>query len=125
RIDDVVLFGPLRLEEIQQIVGLMLNDLRRRLADRRVGLELTAAAQEFVAREGYDPTYGARPLKRFLQRQLETRIGRALIAGDVTEGATLEVDLRDGELAVDIGAPPATAGGAPAEDREPVAASTH
>ncbi|MEO1368765.1 MAG: hypothetical protein AAFX50_16440, partial [Acidobacteriota bacterium] len=98
---------------------------RRRLADRRVGLELTDAAQEFVAREGYDPTYGARPLKRFLQRQLETRIGRALIAGDVTEGATLQVDLRDGELTVDIGASPSTSEGAPAEDREPVAASTH
>ncbi|MEO1088429.1 MAG: AAA family ATPase, partial [Acidobacteriota bacterium] len=125
RIDDVVLFGPLRLQEIQQIVGLMLNDLRGRLADRRVGLELTDAAQEFVAREGYDPTYGARPLKRFLQRQLETRIGRALIAGDVTEGATLKVDLRDGALAVDIEAPAETpADDASTEDREPVAAAS-
>ncbi|MEM1181769.1 MAG: AAA family ATPase, partial [Acidobacteriota bacterium] len=116
RIDDVVLFGPLRLAEIQQIVVLMLDDLRRRLADRRVGLELSDAAREFVAREGYDPTYGARPLKRFLQRQLETRIGRALIAGDATEGSTLLVELRDGQLAVDIEPPaPATADEAAAE----------
>ena len=112
RVDDIVLFTPLKLSEIQQIVGLLLEDLRKRLADRRVGLELTDAAREFVAREGYDPVYGARPLKRFLQRNLETRIGRALIAGDVVVGSSIVVGLEDGELKVEI-EPPAVL---PAED---------
>ncbi|MEM1205161.1 MAG: ATP-dependent chaperone ClpB [Acidobacteriota bacterium] len=109
RVDDIVLFKPLRLDEIQQIVGLLLADLESRLSDRRITLELTEPARGFVAREGYDPVYGARPLKRFLQRQLETRIGRALIAGDVGEGSVIEVGLEGGELDVQIraGAPAA------------------
>ncbi|MEM9557776.1 MAG: ATP-dependent chaperone ClpB [Acidobacteriota bacterium] len=105
RVDDIVLFAPLQLGEIQQIVGLLLDDLRARLADRRIEIELTDAAREHIARAGYDPVYGARPLKRYLQRQLETRIGRALIAGDVMEGATVEVGLEHGELAVSIRPP--------------------
>ena len=98
RVDDIVLFTPLQLAEIQKIVGLLLEDLRKRLGDQRVGLTLTDAAREFVAREGYDPVYGARPLKRFLQRNLETRIGRALIAGDVVAGSTIVVGLEGGDL---------------------------
>nr|XP_061811823.1 chaperone protein ClpB 2-like [Nerophis lumbriciformis] len=113
RIDDIVLFTPLQLAELQQIVELLIRNLRDRLADRRIGLELTTAAREYIAREGYDPVYGARPLKRFLQRQLETKIGRALIAGEVEEGGTIEVDLQDGQLAVTVretAAEPATVG---------------
>ncbi|MEM6795117.1 MAG: ATP-dependent chaperone ClpB [Acidobacteriota bacterium] len=109
RVDDTVLFKPLMLEEIEQIVGLMLEDLRARLAERRIGLELSEAAREHVAREGYDPVYGARPLKRFLQRSLETRIGRALIAGDVGEGSSLRVDLEDGDLEIRVEEPSASA----------------
>ena len=105
RVDDIVLFKPLLLGEIQQIVGLLTRDLSDRLAERGVKLELSDAAREFIAREGYDPGYGARPLKRYLQHQLETRIGRALIAGDVSEGATIDVGLEGGELAVEIRAP--------------------
>ncbi|MEM8960328.1 MAG: AAA family ATPase, partial [Acidobacteriota bacterium] len=108
RVDDTVLFSPLLLSEIEQIVDLLVNDLRRRLADRRIGLRLTEPARGHIAREGYDPVYGARPLKRFLQHQLETKIGRALIAGDVADGADIVVDYRDGQLAVDIGAAPET-----------------
>jgi len=100
RVDDAVLFKPLTLEEIEQIVGLMTEELRGRLRDRQIGLELTPEAQGFVARSGFDPVYGARPLKRFLQRELETRIGRALIGGDILDGARIAVDLRDGELTV-------------------------
>jgi ATP-dependent Clp protease ATP-binding subunit ClpB len=111
RVDDVVLFKPLTFDEISRIVDLLLDDLRRRLADRRIDLEMSAAAREHVVRAGYDPVYGARPLKRYLQHQIETRVGRALVAGNVGEGATLRVDLRDGELAVDVA--PATASARP------------
>ncbi|HBZ54055.1 MAG TPA: type VI secretion system ATPase TssH, partial [Syntrophobacteraceae bacterium] len=82
------------------IVDLLTEDLSRRLKDRRIRLEITPAAKEFIARSGYDPVYGARPLKRFLQRQLETRIGRALIGGGVGEGATIRVDVVNEELTV-------------------------
>ncbi len=92
RLDDVVLFKPLSLPEIEQIVDLLTADLRKRLEERGVKLELSPAARTLVAREGFDPVYGARPLKRFLQRQLESRIGRALIAGEAAEGSTVHVD---------------------------------
>jgi ATP-dependent Clp protease ATP-binding subunit ClpB len=68
-------------------------------------LELTEAARQFVAREGYDPVYGARPLKRYLQHQLESKIARALIAGQAPDGSLVRVDARDGHLAVEIEAP--------------------
>ena len=101
RVDDVVLFKPLTREEIKSIVDLLTQDLRKRLAQRRITLELTAAAREHIASEAYDPVYGARPLKRYLQHQLETRLGRALISGEVAEGAQLSIDYRDGELQLD------------------------
>ncbi len=100
RIDDTVLFKPLRLEEIEQIVDLLLADLRRRLADRSLELELSDAARELIAREGFDPVYGARPLKRYLQHAVETQIGRALIAGDIRDGSTITIDVIGGELRV-------------------------
>jgi len=102
RVDDIVLFRPLRLEEIERIVDLQTEDLRKRLADRGVRLELTEPAREFVARQGFDPVYGARPLKRFLQHELESKIGRALVAGEVHEGALLRVDIKGGHLDVEI-----------------------
>jgi ATP-dependent Clp protease ATP-binding subunit ClpB len=100
RVDDIVLFKPLTREEIKRIIDLLVLDLRKRLAGRRISLELTGAARDFIAREAYDPVYGARPLKRYLQHELETRIGRALIGGDIRDGATINVDERDGRLAV-------------------------
>ncbi len=100
RVDDIVLFKPLELEEIKQIVDLLVEDLRSRLSGRRIGIQLTEPAREFIAHEGYDPVYGARPLKRYLQRELETKIGRALIANEVLDGAQIEVDMADGRLLV-------------------------
>ncbi len=100
RVDDMILFKPLTLEEIEQIVDLQIGDVRRRLADRRLDLEVTEAAREMIAREGYDPVYGARPLKRFIQREVETRIGRALLSGDLHDGSTILVDADGGELTV-------------------------
>ena len=100
RVDDIVLFKPLMLSEIERIVDLLVVQLQKRLADRQIDLVLSDAARKFIAREGFDPVFGARPLKRFLQRELETRIGRALIGGDVRDGARIEVDVADGELVV-------------------------
>ena len=78
----------------------MLNDLRARLSERQMTLEITAEARRFIARQGFDPVYGARPLRRFISREVETRIGRALLAGDVLDGAVIRVGYADGELAV-------------------------
>ncbi|MEU4592983.1 ATP-dependent chaperone ClpB [Micromonospora aurantiaca (nom. illeg.)] len=95
RVDDIVLFKPLTLPEIERVVDLLVADLRTRLADRQLTLELTEAARRHVAAEGFDPVYGARPLRRYLQREVETRIGRALLGGDVTDGSTVVVDYTD------------------------------
>jgi ATP-dependent Clp protease ATP-binding subunit ClpB len=100
RVDDIVLFKPLSLSEVEQIVQLLTKDLSRRLEKRHVRVEIADIARKFIAKSGYDPVYGARPLRRYIQRELETRIGRSLIAGDVPEGATVRVDLNNDELAV-------------------------
>jgi ATP-dependent Clp protease ATP-binding subunit ClpB len=100
RIDDIVLFKPLTLPEIERIVDLQIEDVRRRLADRRLSLELTEAARAFIARAGFDPVYGARPLRRFIQREVETRIGRALLSGEIEDGSTIFLDVEDDRLSV-------------------------
>ncbi|MBF8190592.1 ATP-dependent chaperone ClpB [Nonomuraea sp. K274] len=100
RVDDIVLFKPLTELEIQQIVGLMFTDIRQRLADRRLTLEVTEEARRLIANQGYDPVYGARPLRRFIAREVETKIGRALLAGDVPDGSTITVGADKGELNV-------------------------
>jgi ATP-dependent Clp protease ATP-binding subunit ClpB len=100
RVDEIVLFKPLTLQEIERIVELQIDDVRRRLTDRRLTLDLEPAACELIAREGYDPVYGARPLRRFIQREVETRIGRALLSGEIHDGARIVIDVEDGELRV-------------------------
>jgi ATP-dependent Clp protease ATP-binding subunit ClpB len=100
RVDDIVLFKPLTLVEIERIADLLLDDLRTRLADRRITLEVTEPALRFIADEGFDPAYGARPLRRFIARELETRLGRALLRGDVGEDGSVVVDVVAGELTV-------------------------
>jgi ATP-dependent Clp protease ATP-binding subunit ClpB len=107
RVDDIVVFKPLTLGEIEQIVELLTEELRRRLADRNVRLELSPEAVTLAAREGFDPVFGARPLKRFLQRELETRIGRAIIAGEVVDGSLVRVAVEGGAFSVAIEAPAA------------------
>jgi ATP-dependent Clp protease ATP-binding subunit ClpB len=117
-----MLFKPLTLPEIERVVDLLVEDLRQRLADRRLKLKLTEAARRHIAAEGFDPVYGARPLRRYLQHQLETRIGRALLAGDVPDGATLTVDVTtDGHLTINPNSPLDTNPAAPVR---PTAAST-
>jgi ATP-dependent Clp protease ATP-binding subunit ClpB len=119
RVDEIVLFKPLTLEEIERIVELQIADVRRRLEDRRLALELTEDARVLIARLGYDPVYGARPLRRFIQRGVETRIARALLSGEIRDGATIRLTAEDGEVVVrwrqpDQPAPEAEAVGAAA-----------
>ena len=104
RVDDTVLFKPLRIEEIKQIVDLLVEDIRKRLVERNIELNLTDDAKQHIADAGFDPVYGARPLKRYLQHELETRIGRAILAGEVSDGSMLQVSSEDGELKVTISA---------------------
>ena len=92
RVDDIVMFTPLGMGEVRQIVKLLADDLQTRLADRRITLELTDAAAAHLAEAGHDPVYGARPLRRYLQRELETRLGRAIIEGRVPDGSKVLVD---------------------------------
>jgi len=101
RIDDTILFKPLTLEEITKIVDLLLLDLNKRLAERSITIEFDDSARDWVAERGYDPVYGARPLKRFLQKQVETRLARALIAGDLTEQSTVRFKLDGDALAME------------------------
>jgi ATP-dependent Clp protease ATP-binding subunit ClpB len=101
RIDETILFKPLTLDEITKIVDLLLADLNRRLADRRVTVKLDAKAKEWAAEKGYDPVYGARPLKRFLQRQIETKLARALISGEVAENSTVTFKVKGDELVME------------------------
>jgi ATP-dependent Clp protease ATP-binding subunit ClpB len=100
RVDEIVLFKPLTLEEIERIADLAIADVQRRLAGRRLTLELDESARALIARSGYDPVYGARPLRRFIQREVETRIARALIAGRVPEGGVIHVEADGDELRV-------------------------
>jgi ATP-dependent Clp protease ATP-binding subunit ClpB len=100
RVDDTVLFTPLTLREIEHIVELMLGELRSRLADRNLNLEISEEARRFIAREGYDPVYGARPLRRFIAREVETRIARALLREGLTDGSTLRVEVKGDQILV-------------------------
>jgi len=92
RLDEIVVFRPLSREQIAQIVEIQLKNLRARLADKRIGLELSAEALAFLAERGYDPVFGARPLKRVIQRELETPLSRKILSGEVGEGANVWVD---------------------------------
>ena len=104
RVDDIILFKPLTLEEIGRIVDLLLADLNTRLADRRVTVVFDAKAKSWAADRGYDPVYGARPLRRFLQRHVETRLARALIAGEIAEHSEVVFSVENDELAMHVGA---------------------
>jgi ATP-dependent Clp protease ATP-binding subunit ClpB len=105
RVDDIVLFKPLTQTEIERIVDLMFNDVRTRLADRRMTLDVTDDARRFIAAQGFDPVYGARPLRRYLAHEIETRIGRALLRGNVPDGATIHIGINDHELTVNYDNP--------------------
>ncbi|CAK7064193.1 MAG: Chaperone protein ClpB [Desulfovibrio sp.] len=98
RVDETVLFRPLQRDQIKSIVFLLLEGLQKRLAERQITLELSDDAASFIADQAYDPVYGARPLRRYLQRKLETPLARKLIAGEVQDGANMTVTLDGDEL---------------------------
>ncbi len=102
RVDDTVLFKPLSLEEIEKIVGLMAARLAARLAEQQFDLQLTDAARSFIARAGYDPVYGARPLQRYMQRELETSIARSMIEKGAGEGGVIHVDVKENRLQIEL-----------------------
>ena len=102
RLDDTVLFKPLSLDEITSIVALLITETNERLKERRIKIELSISAQKWIGEEGYDPVYGARPLKRFLQKQIENRIARAIIGGEVEDGSIIAFDLETEELEMTI-----------------------
>jgi ATP-dependent Clp protease ATP-binding subunit ClpB len=98
RIDEIVIFRPLGLEQIEEIVEIQLQGLRRRLAERKISLELTPAAKALLAREAFDPVYGARPLKRTIQKEIVQPLAMCLLRGDFQDGDSIIVDVRDGQL---------------------------
>ncbi len=98
RVDDIVLFKPLTVEEIKRIVDLLMRELAVRLARQRICLTLTDDARELVAREGFDPVYGARPLKRYLQQKVDTALARKVLRGEIPEGSDVVMDVAGGEL---------------------------
>jgi ATP-dependent Clp protease ATP-binding subunit ClpB len=102
RIDDPLIFKPLQLEEIEKIVLLLLEELKTRLKERDIELQISRPAVSWIAEKGFDPVYGARPLKRFLQKHLETAIARKLISGEIGDGCAVEVKLVDSELVVSV-----------------------
>ena len=118
RVDEIVLFKPLTFAEIGRIIELLLEQLRERLAERRIALELTEPAKTWLAHEGYDPVYGARPLKRLLQREIETGLGRRIIAGEIRDGSIVKIGVEHGELSFQITERPA------AEERQPATAGS-
>jgi ATP-dependent Clp protease ATP-binding subunit ClpB len=98
RIDEVIIFHQLSRDQIMQIVEIQVNRLRARLADRHITLELSDEAKELLANEGYDPQFGARPLKRVVQRSVENQIARAILAGTIRDGDHVKIDAQDGKL---------------------------
>ena len=98
RLDEIIMFKPLTKENIGHIIDLMVADLNKRLADREISIQLTPEAKDYIIEGGYDPVYGARPLKRFLQKSVETISARLILGGDIHEGDTILIVLSDGKL---------------------------
>jgi ATP-dependent Clp protease ATP-binding subunit ClpB len=101
RIDEVIIFHQLTRKQMRDIVEIQINHLRPRLAERHITLHLSEAAKELLANEGYDPQFGARPLKRVIQREVENRIARAILDGTLRDGDTVEIDTKDGKLTIE------------------------
>ena len=98
RLDEIIMFHPLTKDNLNGIIGIMVSSLRERLADKSLGLEITDAAKQLIIERGYDPLYGARPLRRYLQSSVETLIARTILGGDLAAGSTITVDAENGEL---------------------------
>jgi len=101
RVDEIVVFRALTEAELAKIVEIQLEGLRKRLAERRITLEVTEAAKAYLARVGYDPVFGARPLKRAIQREVETPVARLIVAGKLRDGGAVRVDVVGDALRVE------------------------
>ncbi|MEZ2457844.1 ATP-dependent chaperone ClpB [Salinicoccus roseus] len=102
RMDDIVIFSPLSRENMKLITEKLINDLNRRLTDQHMTVEVTDAVKDWISEEAYEPQFGARPLKRFIQRHIETPLARKLIEADMSEGINVKIDYRDGALQFDM-----------------------
>ena len=102
RLDEIVFYKPLTRENIKGIVDLLVADLAKRLADRQIKLNVTPAAKDYIISNGYDPIYGARPLKRFIQSKVETLVAKKIISDDIAPDSTITVDIQDGELVATV-----------------------
>ena len=125
RVDDIILFSRLDRTQLREIVDIQLRGVRDRLAARKLTLHVTDAAIDALAAEGYDPTYGARPLKRVIQRRLQDPIAMAILEGRFSEGDTIDVDAKDGQITISARGAEPVAGGLPrppASDRGQVRA---
>jgi ATP-dependent Clp protease ATP-binding subunit ClpC len=110
RIDEIIIFNPLTQEQIKQIVKLLAREVQERLSEQKITFELTDAAEDWLVKEGYDPVYGARPLRRAIQRHVENPLARQLVSGDLSEGDHVIVDVQDGNLTFNKAVPAASAG---------------
>ena len=104
RLDEIVFYRPLTREDIGQILDLLVKELNGRLEERQLSCRLTDAARAQILEEGYDPVYGARPLRRYLQQHVETLIGRRIVEGDLHAGDLLTIDAKEGTLSVETAA---------------------
>ncbi len=100
RIDDIVIFSPLTEEQIKKIIDLSMEDIRKRLADRNISLILTESTKRFIAQEAYTPAFGARPVKRYLQKHIETEIAAKIIRGEVKDGETITIDMKENKMVI-------------------------
>jgi ATP-dependent Clp protease ATP-binding subunit ClpB len=98
RVDDLILFHPLRQEELRQIVSIQVRRIEKRLAAQKLSISLSKAAIDYIAQVGYDPVYGARPLKRAIQKELENPIATKILEEAFAEGSTIQVNVRSGKL---------------------------
>ena len=100
RLDEIIMFKPLTKDNISNIVRLIIKDLNRRLSDRELEISLTDKATDFIVDQAYDPVYGARPLKRFIQKHIETLVGKAILEGRAKDGDKVVIDVNDGRLVI-------------------------
>ncbi|AWZ49236.1 ATP-dependent chaperone ClpB [Hathewaya limosa] len=98
RLDDVIMFKPLNIDDIEKVIDIFLQDTKNRLSERNIGLIISDKAKELIAKEGYDPVYGARPLKRYIENNIETEIAKMIIKGSVSEGDTINIDFNGDKL---------------------------
>ena len=102
RLDEIIMFKPLTKGNIGNIINLLIADLNKRLSDREITVELTDAAKQYIVDNGYDPVYGARPLKRFLQKHVETLSAKLILADEVREGDTILIDVEGDHLTAHV-----------------------